>query len=130
MKILKPFAILNNSYKTFIVLFWILSILILWSINSLFGEIHLFPTITQVLYGLVELYNDGLIVHIFASLFLCFKAVLFSTFISLFFAYSIPLPLLKPVSTFITKLRYLPLTGLSYYISIIFTDARDIQVWV
>jgi NitT/TauT family transport system permease protein len=37
---------------------------------------------------------------------------------------------MKPVSEFITKLRFLPFTGLSYYITLLVSDARDMQIWI
>jgi ABC-type nitrate/sulfonate/bicarbonate transport system permease component len=90
----------------------------------------MFPTPSQVFSGLVDLYKDGLVVHIVSSIWLCTKSVIISVIICLILTYSSPLPLLKPVSRFISKFRYLPLTGISFYISILINDARSIQVWV
>jgi NitT/TauT family transport system permease protein len=45
-------------------------------------------------------------------------------------SYSTAIPILKPVGVFISKLRYLPLTGITFYITILLNDARSIQVWV
>jgi ABC-type nitrate/sulfonate/bicarbonate transport system permease component len=44
------------------------------------------------------------------------------------FAYSFPIPFLKPVAEFITKLRFLPFTGLSYYAAVLIQDARNMQI--
>jgi NitT/TauT family transport system permease protein len=46
------------------------------------------------------------------------------------FAYSFPIPILKPISEFITKLRFLPFTGLSFYITMVIHEARNMQIWI
>jgi NitT/TauT family transport system permease protein len=90
----------------------------------------MFPTPTQVLVGFKDLWAAGLVVHVVSSLALCAKAVFISIIISLIFAYSSTLPFIKPIAMFISKLRYLPLTGISFYIALLIQDARAIQVWV
>jgi len=37
---------------------------------------------------------------------------------------------MKPVSNALSKLRYLPLTGITFYLAILISDARTMQVWV
>jgi len=61
---------------------------------------------------------------------LCARAVFLSIIISLIFAYLSSTPLIKPVATLISKFRYLPLTEISFYITMILNDARTIQVWI
>jgi len=108
---------------------WLVCIGIFWGVCSL-GEIHLFPTPAQVLTGFIDLWNGGLVVHIASSLALCAQAVFISVLISLTFAYASTIPFLKSGGTFVSKLRFLPLTGIAFYIAIIFSDARAIQIWV
>jgi len=129
MKLFKPFENLKSLNKTVIGLSWLILLLAIWSFNSL-GTTHLFPTPTQVLTGFVDLYRAGLIIHIGSSIMLCTQSVLISILISLIICYASPLPILKPISSFISKFRYLPLTGISFYIAILFHEARTIQVWV
>jgi ABC-type nitrate/sulfonate/bicarbonate transport system permease component len=124
-----PFESFNSKTKNLILLSWLIFIVSLWSISS-FSETHMFPTPSQVFGGLAELYKEGLVVHIFSSLGLCAKAVFVAVFISLVFAYLSTLPIISPISNMISKFRYLPLTGISFYISILLSDGRAIQVWV
>lgn len=128
-KLFQPFEELKSSNKTTILTAWLIILIVFWIACS-FGEVHLFPTPKQVLTGLCDLWEAGLIVHIFSSIWLCTKAVFVSIIISLMFCYLSPIPFLKPIATFISKLRYLPLTGISFYIAIMVNDARTIQVWV
>lgn len=128
MKLLRPFENLSNLYK-FVVIGWLVVLFGFWGLNS-FGTTHIFPTPSQVFHGLIDLYNNGLIVHIFSSIWLCTQSVLIAVSISLIFCYLSPIPLLKPIANFMSKFRYLPLTGISFYISILVKDARAIQIWV
>jgi len=128
-KIFKPFEDLKGSNKTIILTGWFIILVSLWTLSS-FGETHLFPTPSQVLAGFKTLWNEGLVVHIVSSIWLCTRAVFYSIIISLIFAYSFTIPFFKPIGLFISKLRFLPLTGISFYIAIVISDARAIQIWV
>lgn len=128
MKLLTPFQDITKYYK-FVIIGWLIILFGGWWLNS-FSTTHIFPTPAQVLRGFVDLYNNGLIVHIGSSIWLCTQSVLIAVGISLILCYSSPIPLLKPIANFISKFRYLPLTGISFYISILVKDARAIQVWV
>lgn len=128
-KIFKPFEELTNSSRTSLITGWLGCLFLLWFACS-FGETHLFPTPLQVLNGFKSLWNEGLISQLGSSLALCGKAVFFSVIIALIIAYASAIPVTKPIGMFISKLRYLPLTGITFYITILVNDARTIQVWV
>ncbi len=115
--------------RTIILVSWVVLLFAIWFIGSS-GTKHLFPTPSQVLTGFSELYKEGLVVHIFQSLKLCFLSIFLATIIALLFAYSWPIPLMKPVAEFVTKFRFLPFTGLSFYITLMVHDARNMQVWI
>ena len=124
-----PFEHLNSTNKTSIMGGWLVIIIGLWFVAAM-GDTHMFPTPTQVFTGVHELWGEGLVVQIGSSICLCAQAVALSVIISLIFAYTTPLPFFKPMGAFISKLRYLPLTGISFYIAIMIHDARAIQIWV
>jgi ABC-type nitrate/sulfonate/bicarbonate transport system permease component len=125
----KPFEEISRNQRLTIIAVWVALVLGYWIISSL-GTKHLFPTPTQVWAGLGALYKEGLVVHIFSSLGLVLQAALISLFISLIIVYLSPLPAIKPIAVFLSKLRYLPLTGITFYLSILVTTARTMQVWV
>lgn len=129
MKIVKPFEQVSSSIKLTIQAGWLVLILSIWTLCSL-GETHLFPTPMQVLMGFKELFFEGLTTHVFSSLWLCAKSVFIGSVISLVFCYLSPLPIIRPMAEFISKLRFLPLTGISFYVAILINDARGIQTWV
>lgn len=128
-KLFKPIEEINKTGKTTIMTAWLVLLICFWVACS-FGDTHLFPTPAQVLTGFSDLWKEGLVVHIGSSLALCAQAVLYSIIIALTFAYATAIPFFKPVGTFISKLRFLPLTGIAFYISILVNDARNIQIWV
>ncbi|MGX7667814.1 ABC transporter permease [Flavobacterium pedocola] len=129
IKYLLPFEKISKTKKTLILAVWIIVLLVVWFVGTS-GEKHLFPTPAQVLQGFGELYREGLVVHIFNSLKLCFLSIFLAVILSMLFAYSWPVPALKSVSEFVTKLRFLPFTGLSFYITMIISEARNMQIWI
>jgi NitT/TauT family transport system permease protein len=129
-KIFTPFRTLSGSVKTTIVGIWIVLLFAFWFVCSSIGTTHLFPTPTQVLKGFIDVWNEGLITHLGSSLSLCFQGILFSVLISMLLAYATPIAAFKALGTFASKLRYLPPTGIAFYVTIMMSDARRIQVWV
>ena len=125
----RPFEDVPANTIRIITLGWLIAIILGWVLSSL-GDKHLFPSPIQVLTGFSELYNEGLVVHVFSSLTLCLYAVLIAVIISLSIAYLSVLPAFSPVSQLISKLRYLPLTGITFYLAIMIDNARTMQVWV
>lgn len=129
-KIFIPFEKITQSKKTIILVIWIVAIIAFWFINSAIGKTHLFPTPNQVATGFSKLFQEGLVQHIFASLSLCFISILLAVIISMLFAYSFPIPALKPLSELLTKFRFLPLTGISYYAAMAFDKGRNVQILI
>lgn len=129
IKILTPFEKIAKSQRTMILVGWVALVFVLWFVGTA-GEKHLFPSPSQVLEGFEGLYKEGLVVHIFNSLTLCFLSIFMATIIALLFAYSWPIPLLKPVAEFVTKFRFLPFTGLSFFITLVIHEARNMQIWI
>lgn len=127
-KLIIPFGEVSNYLASIITVLWVTLLFAYWGIYSVNSSTHLFPTIGQVLEGFVKLWNKGVVNDIFSSLALCGKAVGISVVLSLLFVYLSPLPLLKPIATAISKLRFLPLTGIAFYIMMIIDEGRTVQV--
>jgi len=120
----------TSSANTVIYFVWALILIVPWIISSNVGTTHLFPTISQVGTGFIELFNLGLVTHIGSSLALCGKAIFFSIIISLIAVYISPVAAFNPISKILSKFRFLPLTGITFYISLVISQAREMQVWV
>jgi NitT/TauT family transport system permease protein len=125
----RPFETVAANQRLLIIGIWVALVLSYWFYASM-GSKHLFPTPGQVWTGMQSLYREGLIVHLSSSLGLCLQAALISLAISLTIVYLSPLPAIKPVALFFSKLRYLPLTGITFYLTILVSNARSMQVWV
>jgi ABC-type nitrate/sulfonate/bicarbonate transport system permease component len=125
----RPFEKTGQRDRYIILSLWIILIVIYWFVATA-GSKHLFPTPGQVWDGFVSLYQEGLVVHIGSSLLLCLQATFFSILVSLLLVYLSPLPALQPLANTLSKLRYLPLTGITFYLAILVSDARTMQISV
>lgn len=125
----KPFEKINPQQRLIIGVSWVALITGYWFISSA-GSTHLFPTPGQVWDGFRSLYKEGLIVHVASSLALCLQATFFSVIVSLLLVYLSPLPALRPLAVSMSRLRYLPLTGITFYLAILVSNARTMQVGV
>lgn len=125
----KPFETLSKRDDLLVRLIWFLAIVLYWFVATS-GLKKLFPSPEQVWAGFSALYAEGLVVHIGSSLMLCLQATVISIVFSLIVAYSYPIPLLRPLSKLMSRLRFLPLTGITFYLTILVADARSMQVWV
>ena len=125
----RPFEVVAKNQRLLILFIWLILVFGYWILSSA-GPKNLFPTPSQVGKGFESLYREGLVVHIGSSLALCFQATLISIIFSLFVVYLSPLPALKPIAHVFSKLRYLPLTGITFYIAILVSDARTMQISV
>jgi len=128
-KFITPFENVSRSSRTIILVGWIVLVLAVWFLGTM-GTKHLFPTPGQVFKGFSDLYQEGLVVHVFNSLTLCFLSIALAVILSMLFAYSWPIPMLKPIAEFVTKFRFLPFTGLSFYVALLIHDARNMQIWI
>lgn len=129
-KLLIPFENISVRQSTVLYLAWMALIILYWVVASGIGDKHLFPTPKQVLNGFAGLYDEGLVVHIFSSLWLCLRAIFISIIISLIVSYLSPIPLLQFFAKAMSKLRYLPLTGITFYLAILIESGRTLQIWV
>ncbi|MCX6183386.1 MAG: hypothetical protein NT150_15855 [Bacteroidetes bacterium] len=129
-KFFTPFEKLSTAQLAVINGSWVAALFLFWYIFGMASDTHLFPTLGQVWEGFLGLYNEGLVVHVFSSVWLCLRAIFISIFISLFISYLSPIPLLQFVSKTVSKLRYLPLTGITFYLAMMINSGRTMQIWV
>jgi len=125
----RPFEKVSGKESAIIILIWIVLVFGYWILAST-GTKHLFPTPGQVWNGFKSLYEEGLVVHIVSSLGLFLQAILLAVVGSLTIIYLSPLPALKPVAVILSRFRFLPLTGITFYLAMLVSDARRMQVSV
>jgi len=129
IKLLRPFEDITSRQSLFIILIWIVAVFAYWWYATS-GDIHLFPRPGEIFTGFKNLYADGLMKHLTHSLLLSGKAILIAMLVSLIFAYSSTMPVFHPLATTVSKFRYLPLTGITFYITMILPNAEDMQIGV
>ena len=66
-KLFTPFEKVSKSKKTIVLLVWIVFVIALWFVGTM-GQKHLFPSPAQAFKSFLELFNEGLVVHVFNSL--------------------------------------------------------------
>jgi ABC-type nitrate/sulfonate/bicarbonate transport system permease component len=129
IKLFTPFHNRLSKPNNYVIIFWLVFLIGFWGLNS-FNDVKIFPTIGDTVNGLVSLFNEGLVQHIASTLYLCLKSTLIAVVVSLVFSYLSVIPFFQPLAKFISKFRYLPLTGITFYITMLLSDARTIQVWI
>ncbi len=122
----KPFEPVSRKEEISIFSICMIIIFTCWFVAG-FGDKHLFPTIPQVMEGLSSLWSEGLITHIGASLLLCIGSILIASFVSMIIVYISPIPYYRPLAFMFSKLRFLPLTGLTFYLAVIVKSATKMQ---
>ena len=125
----RPFERIGRQHAALISAIWVVLLLAAWFIFTS-GPTKLFPPPGLVWQGLRELYNEGLVQHVASSLWLCAQATFIAVIVSLFFSYLAPVPAFRPLAVMLSRMRYLPLTGITFYIAAAVNDARDMQVLV
>lgn len=127
-KFLTPFESVSKVTQNSITLFWVLGIILFWVFNSFIGDTHRFPTISQTWDAVINLWNSGLMTHMMSTLSLSVKSVLVAVLASMVIVYLSTIPLFKPLAKIVSQMRYIPLMGLSFYLSIVITDGRSVQM--
>jgi NitT/TauT family transport system permease protein len=97
----------------------------------MWGEFRskVFPSPIQVLvamknYSLDSSFHDDLI----QSLFVTIQAMLISIIIAATISYTYTIPLLRPISVFVSKCRFLTLTGLIYVFTMIASNTHELKI--
>lgn len=124
-KLFTPFEKVNKNVLSILILGQIAICLSLMQFNAS----ELIPTPTDVVSSLlkiassVDFYDD-----LFVSMGLTLKAMFYSIIIASLISYLYLIPFFSPISKFITKLRYLTLTGLSFVFLLMLKDASSYKL--
>ncbi len=131
-KIITPFEKISPNVKTTILVVHLLVFIGSWIffVPMAGGKPTgtYFPNLLDVLSAWGDMWKHGLFVHILMTLQLCGIATLISIVFSCVVAYLSRTPLFAPLSYFITKLRYVPIQGLTIFLMQIGGGGRNLQV--
>lgn len=104
-----------------------LVLLLLW----LFYPLHLFPTLGEVGRAFLDLVTtQGLVQELWASLLTAMQAVAAATVLALGISYLTALPFFRPLAYAATKLRYLTLTGLTFFMALLLSSGHQVKLSV
>ena len=126
LAIFEPLRIVNQRTVLILIISEVVLALFIWQAA---GGGGLIPSPVKVSKSIVEIvsskeFGDDL----FASLGLTLKGMLFSIIIALVVSYLALIPFFKPIATFITKCRYLTLTGLIFLFTLLTQNGSQLKL--
>ena len=102
-------------------------LVLLW----LFYPLQLFPTLREVLASFKDLVTtQGLIQELWASLTTALGALGIATVLALLISYLTALPFFRPLAYAASKLRYLTLTGLTFFMALMLSSGHQVKLSV
>jgi NitT/TauT family transport system permease protein len=104
-----------------------LVLLLLW----LWMPLQLFPSLTDVLRALRDLAtSQGLIQELWASMSTALQSLAVATVLALLIAYLTALPFFRPLAYAASKMRYLTLTGLTFFMALLLSSGHQVKLTV
>ena len=102
-------------------------LLLLW----LFYPLQLFPSLGEVFRALGDLAtSQGLIQELWASMTTALQALSIATVLALLISYLTALPFFRPLAYAASKLRYLTLTGLTFFMALMLSSGHQVKLSV
>jgi NitT/TauT family transport system permease protein len=126
MNLITPFAKISKRAGSIIVVIEAFIALILWQIIAT-GSI--IPTPITVAHTLMKIIpTSEFIDNLISSVTLTLKAMTVSILIALTFSYLVVIPIIKPITKILVQFRYLTLTGLVFFFTLITKDASRLKM--
>ncbi|MEI7558000.1 MAG: ABC transporter permease subunit [bacterium] len=122
------FEKISKQQSVVIMFFWVAMVGFLWVRASLYSDVKIIPSPKMVINALGALYMEGLVKEFAISMGLCFKSTLYALVISLVLAYLSPMPFIRPLAQGISKFRYLPMIGITFYLTQAGIQGRSLQI--
>ncbi|MGI4871048.1 MAG: ABC transporter permease [Janthinobacterium lividum] len=102
-------------------------LLLLW----LFYPLQIFPRLGEVVTAFSDLvHTQGLIQDLWASLTTALVALAVATVLALLIAYLTALPFFRPLAYAASKMRYLTLTGLTFFMALVLSSGHQVKLSV
>jgi len=124
--IFEPLRIVNKQTVLILIIFEAVFALLVWQAA---GGGGLIPSPLKVGKSMIEIFTSKEFGDdIFASLSLTLKGMFYSIIIALIVSYLALIPFFKPIATFITKCRYLTLTGLIFLFTLLTQNGHQLKL--
>ncbi len=86
------------------------------------------PTPFEVWNAFWQLWYDGLGNDLSTSFFLNFEAILAASVVSLLMSYSTVMPFFRPIVAFLSKMRFLSLIGLTFFVTMMTRNGHELKL--
>jgi len=125
LKIFQPFSHIDTKSITILFIGEIILALIFWN----FSITKAFPTPLQTFNTFIDtIVSNDFLENLMSSLGTTFEAMFISMIIALIFSYGYKIPVIRPISVFISKCRYLTLTGLIFLFTMISSSSENLKL--
>lgn len=126
-QLFSPFGEVDKKSRLFSIVFWIGFFLIMFQVF----HSPIIPAPTKILASLFKLVDSKeFYENLIASLITTLKAMSFSILATILLVYSSTIPFFKPIAEFVSKCRYLTLTGLVFVFTMISDNVSDLKMYL
>jgi NitT/TauT family transport system permease protein len=103
-------------------------LLFFWIRASVYAEVSFIPSPSEVWKALGDLWSRGLVREFMTSMSLCLQATFYALLVSMFFSYLSPLAWIRPLAQIVSKIRFLPMVGITFYLTQAGLQGRSVQI--
>lgn len=121
-----PNKTLSKSTGSLLVISQVAVLFLIWC-SSTFVFL---PNPGETLHSFGELWKEGLGVELITSFYLNLQAIGVALLVSLFLAYASVVPFFRPLVSFLSKLRFLSLAGLTFFFTMAATSGHELKLYL
>jgi NitT/TauT family transport system permease protein len=126
LAIFSPNKVLSKSTGLILVAAQVAILLFIWCSHSFV----FLPSPGETLHSFGELWNEGLGTELITSFYLNLQAIGIALVASLFLAYASVVPFFRPLVSFLGKLRFLSLAGLTFFFTMAATSGHELKLYL
>lgn len=121
-----PNKTLSKSTGSLLVISQVLILLYIWCSSSFV----FLPNPSETTHAFGELWKEGLGAELITSFYLNLQAIGVALLVSLGLAYASVVPFFRPLVSFISKLRFLSLAGLTFFFTMAATSGHELKLYL
>lgn len=126
-QLLFPFGEVNKHVRIAIIAFWVILFLFLFQVT----HSKIIPAPLDIGKSVVKLVStDSFYEDLISSLITTLKAMFYSILATVCIVYLATIPLFTPIAQFVSKCRYLTITGLVFVFTVISTDTAQLKMYL
>jgi NitT/TauT family transport system permease protein len=126
IEVLAPNRVISPKTVRWMVGFQLVMLLCIW----IFSPSVFLPKPKEVLHSLSDLWFEGLGGELITSFLLNLEAIAISAVLSLLLAYSTVIPFFRPIVSFLSKLRFLSMVGLTFFFTLMATSGHELKLFL